>query len=240
MTIVFVLIVLPIMFAGALLAATPWIMPPTECFTVTVPPSAQDDPRIRGYKRTYSALALAVTVVCGLAIVPVMVRIGGVAQPTSEQTFLLSAAITAATLIPIVAGMALMLHFRKLLREIKCEQGWIVASPRATAVLGGNVPRPISLAWNLLYVVLGLALAAFALASYDRFPEQIPMNVDFSGNVSRYVPRTVGSVLFPVVITAFFGVVFTMSHVMTIMSKKPVDPAAPATSAYAYGRFARL
>lgn len=240
MTMVVVLMVLLIMFVGALLAVTPWIMPPTECFAVTVPPSAQADPRVRGYKRTYSILALGVTAACALAVVPVLVRVGGVAQPTNEQAVLLSTAITAATLVPIVAGTVLMLHYRRLVQELKVEQGWTVSTPRAAAVLGGNVPQPISLAWNLLYVVVALALAAFALASYERFPEQIPINADFAGNVSRHVPKSMGSVLFPALFTAFMGVVFTIAHAMTIMSKKPVDPAAPATSAYAYGRFARL
>ena len=83
-------------------------------------------------------------------------------------------------------------------------------------------------------------LAYFTLTRYDQFPSQIPMNVDLAGNVTSTVPKTLQSVLFPTLLLGFMGAIFTLVHWGTIHSKKPIDPAAPATSALAYATFAHV
>lgn len=126
------------------------------------------------------------------------------------------------------------------MRAIKEQEGWAATQRRSAALVADDsAPRPVSLAWNLLFVVLVAALAAACLALYDRFPEQIPMQVSFDGTVTRYADKTVGTVLYPALITAFMGAIFAGSHWMISRSKRPVDPAAPASSALAYGEFAR-
>lgn len=233
----FTMIVL-VAICGGISAAMPWLMPPTECFSVTVPPSVQKDARVVALKRSYTTTIMVVTALCALGLALVVARIG--ATPSESGLALLSGGITVAVLLPIVVGFALMQRYRTRMQELKQAEGWISPTQRSSAPVGDDVPKPLSLAWNLLYVPLILAMAAVALLSYDRFPEQIPMNVDFSGNVSAYAPKSVGAVLFPALFTAFMGSVFTFAHWMIAVSKRPVDPAAPATSTLAYARFARL
>lgn len=235
-----VVTVLMVVLVGALMAMTPWLMPPTECFTVTVPPSAQRDPQVRGFKRTFVGVIMGSTLAGALVLGLMMGRLAGVTQPTDAQVNLMSGVLVAATLIPIVVGMACMLHFRARVRELKQARGWSASTARASAVVAEDVPKPISLAWNLLYLPLVLSMVVFALRSYDRFPDQIPMNVDLAGNVSQYAAKSLSSVLFPALTAAFFGLVFALVHISMLVSKRPVDPAAPSTSSYAYGRFVRL
>lgn len=225
---------------GAIMAATPWIMPPTECFAVTVPPSAQHDARVRGYKLGFARAIGVATLACAVALAATMLRIGGAQEPTSEQLAVLMTVSMAAVLIPVALGFVLMLHYRARVRELKRTEGWKVDAPRAVAVVDEDVPQPISLAWNLLYVPLVLGMIAFGLRNYDRFPAQIPMNMSLDGTVSSYAQKSVGSVLFPAMVTTFMALVFVMTHVAILRSKRPVDPAAPTSSAYAYGRFARV
>lgn len=240
MTVMVVVTTLMIVLEGAMLAATPWLMPPTECFTVTVPPSAQCEPQVRGFKRAYAGVVAGSTLACALVLALMMGRLAGVTQPTDAQVNLMAGVIVVATLAPIVVGMACMLYFRTRVRELKQARGWTATASRTAAVVAEDVPRPISLAWYLLYLPLVLGMVAFALSSYDRFPDQIPMNADITGNVSRYAAKSLGSVLFPALTAAFFGLVFALAHIAALVSKRPVDPAAPTTSSYAYGRFARL
>ena len=239
MTLTIVLMSLLVLLVGLLLAATPRLMPPTECFAVTVPPSAQQDPRIRGYKRTYALLIIGISAFCALGQALYLLRIMGDGSVSEEVTLKASFVISAATLVPIVAGFALMLAYRSRVRALKQAEGWKALAQQATTIIGEEVPKPISLAWDLLFVVPVLAMTVFALAMYDRFPDQIPMNSDFSGNTTTYVPKSLGSVLFPAIVVGYMGLIFTLCHWFTIISKRPTDPAAPATSALAYGRFAR-
>lgn len=224
---------------GALMAATPWLMPATECFSVTVPPSAQRDRRIQSYKRTFSLAVGAVTLMCTLGFFLVLSHTLDSDPTSAEMVNLVSFAMTVATLVPLTVGLGLMLFYRSRVRSLKQAEGWTAHGAQAAAIVDEDAPRPISLAWNLLYVPLTLAMAIFALSSYDRFPSQIPMNADLSGNVAVYVPKSVGAVLFPAIVVGYMGLLFTACHWFMLTSKRPIDPAAPATSALAYGQFAR-
>ena len=66
----FVLLFVPI--TGGLMAATPYLMPKRECFAVTIPDAASNDPEIKHLKRSYFTIVivatLAFTAFCGVCI----------------------------------------------------------------------------------------------------------------------------------------------------------------------------
>lgn len=226
-----------VLLTGLLEAIVPWIEPPTECFAVTIPPSAASDPRILAFKRTYALAVAAVTCACAAGW---MLVSRGMSESGGDVAAL-SAVILAATILPLAVAFGLMLHFRSRVRRLKEAEGWRATGARSAALVGeDDVPGPISLAWNLLYAVLAVAMAAFALANYDRFVDPIPMHASFDGTVDSYVEKSLRVLLFPAVQAAFLGIVFAIAHWMMARSKRPIDPSAPATSALAYGRFARV
>lgn len=231
MTGIIIGIMLTVVLEGVILAATPLIMPPTECFTVTVPPSAKDDPRIRPLFRTHTVIVATCTLI-GIVSLALLL-------PTGDDT-LVTLAMVVATVLPITASFAYMLHARKLVQAVKREEGW-TASPSHTAAIISDetIPLPIPLAWELLHLAVVLALVAFALLAYNRLPDQIPMHAGFDGAVTDYADKSLRVVMFPAIVAAFMGVAFAFSHWSIIHSKRPVDPEAPATSALAYGQFAR-
>ena len=231
------LMALTVIGCGFLLAITPQLMPSTECFAVTVPPSSQDDPRIQALKRSYLRWTIGVTLVCaaGMSASCALIDLDG---PSGSLAF--STITCVATIVPCVFSFALMLACRARVRALKEAEGWTTQVAQSAAVVGDeDVPKPISLAWYLLYIPLCVALAVGGIALYDRFPNMIPMHAGFDGEVTTYAEKSLGTVLFPVILAAFFGLMFLLSHVSIVISKRPVDPAAPATSALAYGTFAR-
>lgn len=231
MTGTIVTLALLVALESALLAATPFLMPPTECFTVTVPPSAKADPRVRTLYRSY-ALAMAALAVIGI---PAMI----ILLPQADEGTI-TATVTAATLLPIIVSFALMLRARARIRALKQVEGWTAETDRSVAVVAdASIPQPIPLAWELLHLILVAALAAYALLSYDRLPELIPLHAGFDGTVDDYAGKSWGTVLFPALMAAFMGIMFAFAHWGILRSKRPVNPASPATSALAYGRFAR-
>ncbi|MBQ3267620.1 MAG: DUF1648 domain-containing protein [Atopobiaceae bacterium] len=232
MTFIIASMVLMVALVGAILIVTPFIMPPTECFTVTVPPSAKQDPRVKALYRGYLIVTALVTVI-GMAVASLML-------PQADD-LTASVVITVAVLVPLVASFAYMLRARSRVRALKATEGWTAQESRSAAfVSDDSIPQPVSLAWELLHVVVVAAIAAFALLSYDRMPDQIPIHAGLDGAVDSYADKTLGVALYPVLIAAFMGMAFTFVHWGVLRSKKPIDPAAPATSALAYGQFARL
>ena len=232
-----------VLLSGAILAATPWFMKKNECFAVTIPESAQADVRFLAFRKRYAAAVLAVTLICAVALGAVSnVALGkmGSAPDSDSLNAILAAAIVVAATIPLVVSFALMLHYRKRVEAIKREEGWKAERDEAVALIGfEEAPVPPSLAWNVVYVPIVLITLAIGLALYPSTPDLVPTHIDFAGNVNQWTPKGPALIAFPLLVEVFMAACFIFSHWMTIRSKKDVDPARPAISAYAYGAFAR-
>ena len=241
--ILMVFLVAIVFLSGAILAATPWFMKKNECFAVTIPESAQADVRFLAFRKRYAAAVLAVTLICAVALGVVsnvvLGKMSSAADAASLNAILVAAIVATAT-IPLIASFALMLHYRKKVKAIKREEGWKAERDEAVALIGfEEAPAPPSLAWNVVYVPIVLITLALGLALYPSTPDLVPTHIDFAGNVNQWTPKGPALIAFPLLVEVFMAACFIFSHWMTIRSKKDVDPARPAISAYAYGAFAR-
>lgn len=231
--------VLLVPLCGILMAITPWLMPKGECFTVTVPESAQQDPRLRGLKRRFLMLMLAVTAVC--TVVAAM-RAPMAAVSGNEVAF--TWLYVAVTMVPVVVGFILMLLYRSRVQDIKQQEGWTASAQLSAAVISGgsdngHLPPMLPLTWNLLYIPVMLLTVGLIVALYPSMPDQIPMQMDFSGNVSSYMQKSPATAAFPLYVEAFIAVVMVFTGWSIKVSKPDINPKKPATSAYAYAVFAR-
>lgn len=216
---------------GAFMAMTPYLMRRGEVFTVTVPTSEQGDPFVKGLKRRYAVIIGAATVVFTLA---------GFAFALAKNAGGVLAVLIASSLALCVGGYALMLVYRAKMNAYKNEHGWVADAQESVAVVGEQpVPHAISLKWNLLYLPIMVITLAVGAAGYASMPDLVPMHMDFDGTVNRYAEKTPLILWMPVLIQAFMGLCFAFSHWTIARSKKWAEPGAPATSALAYGMFAR-
>lgn len=223
------LVLLPIV--GVLMALTPYLMKKSECFAVTVPAIAASDPYLKGLKRRYLIGMLALTGVSTAL---------GILFWALDNPSGVIAVMAAGTLLICLAGYALMLYYRKKVSAYKREQGWHAEAQESVAFVGESVaPRAIALSWNLLYVPVVLLTLGIGFAGYASMPDMIPMQMGFDGEVSRYAEKSLDIVFMPVLVQLFMIACMVFSHWTMLRSKKPADPKAPATSALAYGMFAR-
>lgn len=216
---------------GAFMAITPYLMRRGEVFTVTVPTSEQHDPYVVGLKRRYAAIvgsATAVFTVIGFASAA-MGNAGGVLG-----------ALIVGSLAVTAGGYALMLAFRAKMSAYKAKRGWTADAQESVAVVGEQpVPRAISLKWNLLYLPIMAITFAVGAVGYVHMPDMIPMHMGFDGTVNDWAEKTPLILWMPVLIQGFMAACFVFSHWTIARSKKWAEPGAPATSALAYGLFAR-
>ena len=227
---------------GLLFALTPYFMPRNECFAVTVPASAQRDPDLVALKKRYATTMAALTAVSTVAAIAAgALIVKGSEDPGAGALGVGIALETASVLVPMAASFALMLRGRHKVIAIKKERGWAATCRQATALVAEeDAPRAIPLAWSLLYIPVILGTVALGLALYPQMPDMLPMHADFSGNVDSWEPKTIGSAIgLPVVLELFIAACFVFCHWMILRSKRPSNPGAPATSAFAYGLFAR-
>lgn len=214
--------------SGALVAATPWLTRGREAFAVSVPETAQADPRIRRMRRVFLACVLAVSAASA-----------GAALLLYATHPLAMAAVVCA---PVVTGFVLMLVFRARVQAIKRAEGWETRTARLAAVAGAaetNAPRPLPLAWNLLYVPVILATLALTLALYPAMPDPVPVHFDAAGVADDWMAKGWQVVAMPVAVQAFMALCLTASHWQILRSRRPTSPEHPVASAIAYGMFAR-
>lgn len=237
-TLPLVLLILTVPFTGGFMAVTPYLTPKRECFAVTVPEAAQADPQIKALKSRYAHTVVALTAAFTAAAALAAALISQMNHSETVSNALIGV-IVLCDLLPMIVAFALMLRNRRKVMKIKRERGWFASRQRTVALVAEeDVPGPISLAWNLLYLPVMLFVAALGAAWYPLMPDMVPMHIDFSGNVNGYAPKA-GALAFPLVITAFLGGTFFWSHWVISRSKRPTDPGAPMTSSLAYGLFAR-
>lgn len=224
------LLVIILPFCGAFMAITPYLMPKRECFAVTIPNSAADDPRIKQLKRSYCLIMLAVTAVLTAITTACMLM-------DPERAFV--AAFTVSILAICIAGYALMLSFRFKTQAYKEECGWKASTDKRIGFIAEETPKPLSMKWDLLFLPAIAIAGAMAAAGYSSMPEQIPMQIDFSGEVSNWAEKSPAVAAFPAMLSAFMAACFAINHWSIVRSKKGIDATRPAASAWAYGAFAR-
>lgn len=225
------LVLLFVPITGALMAATPFLMPKRECFAVTIPDAASGDAEIKRLKRSFSIIVaiatLALTVVCGACLL---------ANP--GHAFL--PALVISELVLCFGSYGLMLGFRRKTIVLKQARGWKAQSAKRVGFVAGEpAPRPISQRWDLLFLVPIAITGLVCVVGYPIMPERIATNIDLSGQVSNWVEKTPLTAAFPFLTVAFLDACFVFAHWSILRSKKGVDAARPAASAWAYGEFAR-
>ena len=217
---------------GLTMALTPRLQPRGEVFSVSVPTSAWDDPRIRRLMNRYVAIVIAATVLFTVAALALCL------MGNAEASL---AVVVVASLALMVIGYGLILRYRAKVQGLKRACGWAAQSQQHVATIGEGVeqaPRPISLAWNWLYVPLVALTAAVVAVGYGSMPDAVPMHVDVSGNVTDMAPKSPMVAALPVALEVFLAAVFAFCHWMVLRSKKGLEPGRPASSSWAYGMFA--
>lgn len=221
-------ILLPIL--GGLMALTPYLMKKSECFTVTVPESAQQDSYLKSLKRRYLISMLMIT------LVPTVV---GLIFSLIGNAFGALLVVVIGSLFLCLIGYGLMLYCRQKVQQYKTAHNWRAERQESVALVNEQaVPKAISLKWNLLYLPIFLLTFAVGYAGYEYMPDVITMQVGYDGEVSRWVEKTPLIMWVPILIQAFLALVFTFSHWMITRSKRGINAATPATSTLAYGMFA--
>lgn len=170
--------------AGLLLAFTPYLMRRNECFAVTIPAFAQNDPRLAYLKKRYAVIMAIITALSTIASLA-----AGAFLVANEEALGVTILCTA-LLVPIAASFALMLHNRQKVAALKHAEGWQAKGSHAAVVTAEeDLPRALPLVWNLLYIPVVLATIALGLALYPSMPDMLPMHADFEGNVTITPPR---------------------------------------------------
>lgn len=223
--------VLIIPLVGIFAAFIPYLMPKRECFAVTVPDSAQSDPALKLLKRRYAIILLALTAVCSI-----LCAVCAFSNASAWTAGIMGASVV----VLCVASYGLMLYFRAKVQALKKQRGWETVGARSAASVGcAEVPKPLSLKWDVLFVPMILASLLICWVGYGDIPQEIPRQIGMDGQVTSYFQKSPVVACFPAMVVTFIDAVLVFTHWSMLRSKKFTDPAAPAQSSWAYAMFVR-
>ena len=227
---IIVLLLMPALTATGV-AIAPWVTGGHEVFGVTVPPAALADSRIRRYRVVFAVVVGGFGAVSMIACVGLWRLIG--AMPTFWCASILSVLV-------MIAGFAVQQRFHKQVIAIKRERDWTTAGAKRMAIADDDmIPRPLTLWWDLVYVLVIAATIAVGYAGYDHMPQRVPIHTDAAGIVNGWADKSPSVIWFAPLMELMLAAVMTGAHAAVLHIKRPTDVDSPTNSMRRYATMAR-
>ncbi|AWB43354.1 hypothetical protein DCC85_03360 [Paenibacillus sp. CAA11] len=142
-------------------------------------------------------------------------------------------AIPAYILFILGCSTALHIRFHRKMKDYKAQLPAEATQPAKLTLDTSFRKRRMVLSsrWYLIHlVIIGVSIGA-ALALYDRFPDTIPMQYDFQGQVTRSVEKSYRSILFPNIMQLLMTGLLLFINLIILRSKQQLSPSNPEQSA---------
>lgn len=224
------LLLLPALTAIGI-AIVPWVAGRHEVFGVTVPPDTFADARIRRYRIVFSIVVGALGAVSVLACF-VLWRLAGV-----TMTFWCASVLS---VLVMIAGFAIQQRFRRRVIAIKRERGWTTAGAKRMVIADDDmIPRPLTLWWDLVYVLVIAATITVGYAGYDHMPQRVPIHMDAAGIVNGWADKSPSVIWFAPLMELMLAAVMTGAHAAVLYAKRQVNTDSPTNPTRRYATMAR-
>lgn len=112
-----------------------------------------------------------------------------------------------------------------------------------TSTVGINdeyVPRPLSLAWELLHLPALAVTFVVGYLNYDHMPDMVPTHMNAAGRIDDYTPKSMMLVWLPVVVQTIMAVCMAAAHWMVLRSLRSAAFGAPPSDPRVHGLFFRV
>ncbi|ANS76934.1 hypothetical protein AWM70_22060 [Paenibacillus yonginensis] len=228
--VLFFLIFIPI---SVLQIALPYLTRRTVSFGITVSEEVWNSPPVADMRKRYALLSTVLCLIFGLAF-------GFAAVQMKADTIGIAVAGFAVALL--IGTFVLHLYFYGKMKALKASLP-AASTPGKTALPLDTSFRKqrliLSGKWYLIHLAIIIACAVFALAQYDRIPDQIPMHYDLNGNVDRMETKSVRILLLPNLLQLFMTGLLLSINFIIYKSKQQLNPADPEESSRRNAAFRR-
>lgn len=219
------LITLLVIFLPVILitAITPYITRKTESFGVTIPSDMYDDPTFSKFRKSYATQ----TTILGLIIFILLAVTQG---SFNENTWYIL--FTVGIFVFLIGQFIIYFIYHKKMKQLKEEKNWFENRKEKIVVdlKFYSEKKTHSNLWFAIPLLITIGTAIFTFMNYDKFPEQLPMQYNFEGEVTRYATKSVGSLLAFPLLQLFMTGVFLLTNIIISKSKQQIDPQSPEES----------
>jgi uncharacterized membrane protein len=201
----------------------PYLTKKNEIFGVTIPDEAVNDSRIGRYKRNYSASIFLIE-----GLIAVTCTVCFIFLKAAYAHFILGTSIA---VLFIVTGFVFSKYHNKM-KNMKANAHWeagahgIIAvdtSFRSTKIL-------VSPLWFFLYFIVIAGTLLGSLYLYDIFPDKIPAQHSFNGEVLSYINKTYYTLIFIPSLQLIIAALMIVVYWSMKTAKANVDASRPEES----------
>ncbi|MEK4249358.1 DUF1648 domain-containing protein [Paenibacillus sp. FSL W7-1287] len=206
-----------------LMAFTPYLTRRTEAFGVTVPDGVKQQSYIARHIKRYMLLCL------GLGIILIAAMFILIKPEGSEQDHSIWYSVIIVSYLALTFLVFIVSHMQ--IKAWKQQQPWYeeTSSSQKIVVQTGfhKEKTTISLVWYVPHIIVVALAMGYSIIHYDKFPELLPMQYDFNGEVTRAVEKSIGSVLTLSWLSIAMIIVFIISHLSIARSKQVIESQDP-------------
>ncbi|MEN1968102.1 DUF1648 domain-containing protein [Lentibacillus sp. N15] len=230
---VFLLIVIMVPVFLSLMFIPYWTRK-TESFGVSIPEEVYYQAELRAMRKQYVWLVgLMSVIVTGVF----WLLAASMTLDENEISILYSILL----FIYLMVSFIIYLYFHKKMTTYKQAADWSRGQSQLVVVDTGFRKQKLiySNGWFLFPFVLTILTVIVTLVSYQQIPEKIPMQYNFSGEVTNYADKTYRSVLMMPVMQMYLTFLFLFINIMIGKAKQQISAESPEKSMQQNIRFRR-
>ncbi|MBT2216962.1 DUF1648 domain-containing protein [Virgibacillus dakarensis] len=208
-----------------LLMFTPYWTRKTESFGVSIPEDIYHTPEIKAMRKQYVwAVGMLSAVVMGTFLL--------LSEAFVQSEDMLGIVFSIIIVAYMIVGFLIYLHFHSKMKARKKEANW--SEEKSQLVVIDTRFRKEKLTYSNLWFLLPFAIAigtmVITLNAYELIPEKIPMQYNFSGEVTNYANKSYRSVLLTPIMQVYLTLLFLLINTIIGRAKQQVSANNPEKS----------
>ncbi|MFC0471747.1 DUF1648 domain-containing protein [Halalkalibacter kiskunsagensis] len=220
--ILLLLTVVPIMIATMCM---PYLTRRTESFGVLIPEDVYHSNQLQSMRKQYAKVTgmfslLAVVVFLLLSLI----------LPNDQQTT--SILISVGVLFYIIGTFFVYLRFHRQMKQLKANEKWGKEKPQQTVIHTGFRDQKLTYSngWFIISFVISFAMIIITYWLYDQIPDSIPMQYNYSGEVTNWAEKSYRTVMVMPIMQVYLTILFLFINTMIGKAKQQLNAENPEKS----------
>ncbi|MHA6252683.1 DUF1648 domain-containing protein [Oceanobacillus sp. CAU 1775] len=195
----------------------------TESFGVSIPESIYYTEPLKTYRKQYAIY----TAIAAVLLYLVLFTFGRNASD-SEMGILISSII----IVLLVVSFLIYLFFHNKMKKLKQNSDWKDGKSERLFISTSFHKEKLTYSnfWFLISFFLALVVIFFTFNNYHLLPDQIPMQYNFSGEVTTWADKSYRSALLLPVMILYMTLLFIFVNTVIARAKQQIDSENPEKS----------
>lgn len=220
------------------LSFTPYVTRKTELFGINIPSSETDNPEAKKLRRLYRDITIFIGFIA-LAVQLIFFFFTKISDQSQINIFLVM------IFVYLIASFLVYLFFHNKMKLLKVKLGWtdVEDAEDSAPIVVDTTPIDkdiLPAKWLLIYPLIAAITIICIVIIWPFIPEQIPMQIDFAGEVTRWATKSIKTVILMVSSQWLIFIIMTVVYFVMKNSKRQIDAAEPEDSRFQGHRFRRI